>query len=148
MPITVHVRRVLLFAPSEGGDTTAPSYGSSEAGDVTNATIVAVFSENIVSALDDYVTGVTIKHDAVGQTISSGTRQANHSIVHYVIADTGSPAAVITFEYSDALGDIADEPAGNQLGDIAAQTVLNNIGHHLRFTDRADMVQAILTLHL
>ena len=130
-----------------GADVTAPDYASSEIGDVTNATIVVLFSEDIVSALDDYVTGVTIKHDAVPQTVSSGTRQVNNSIVHYVIADTGSPAAVVTFEYSDILGDIADL-FGNQLGDVAAQTVLNQIGTHLRFTDRADAVHALTTLSL
>lgn len=128
---------VSVEVQAAGGDTTPPAFSSSEEGDVQDPTLKVVFSEAVNSATSDYVTGVTIKINAVGVTISSGTRQADQSIVHYIITPFADANDTITFEYSDVAGNIADL-AGNQLGDITPQTADNNIGEHLRFDEISD----------
>lgn len=138
MPLLRGVRRALLRLGLVvvGDDTTPPNFSSGEEGDVTNATVAVTFSEAIVSALDDYVTGITIKVNGVSATISSGTLQSGSQVVYYVL-DAGSAADAndeITWEYSDTLGDLADE-AANQMGDVAASAITNNVGEHLRFND-------------
>lgn len=120
-----------------GGDVTPPAFASSEEGDVTDPTLKVVFSEAVNSDTSDYVTGVTIKINAVPVTISSGTRQADQTIVHYVITPYADANDTITFEYSDVAGNIEDL-ADNQLGDIAPQTADNNVGEHLRFDEISD----------
>lgn len=131
------------------GDTTPPDYSSSEEGDITNDTVAVQFSENIVSPTVDYVTGVTIKINGVSQAIVSGTRQSDNSVVYYALTSLlGADANdVVTWEYSDVLGDIMDF-SNNQLGDITAKTVTNNVGTHLRFNDFRDSMHAHTTLHL
>jgi hypothetical protein len=124
---------------SAGGDVTPPLYSDSEEGDVTDTVLVVTFNEAVNSVTSDYVTGVTIKVNAVTQTIVSGIRQVNQAVIHYTLAATPDANDVITFEYSDVAGNIADL-AGNQLGDIVAQTADNNIGEHLRFTEISDGV--------
>ncbi len=133
--------------PSSGGDVTPPDYSASEEGDVTNATVAVTFSENVVSGSADYVTGVTIKVNAVSATIASGTRQTNHALVYYVLDTAADANDEITWEYSDTLGDLADD-AGNQLGDVTAQAVTNNVGTHLWFDNDADSMHALVTLRL
>ena len=114
-------------------DVTAPLFGSSEEGDVSNATVVVTFSESIVAS--DYVTGVTIKFNGVAATIGSAARQASLDTVYYTINSPWADANdAITFEYSDILGDYADL-FNNQLGDVAATVVTNDVGRHLRFDD-------------
>ena len=143
MPLRSFLRIVSVVVA--GGDITPPTYSSSEEGDVEDVKLVVTFSENIVSALNDYVTGVTIKINAVTEVIVSGIRQANNAIVHYTLTNTPDANDVITFEYSDTLGDIADT-AGNQLGDITPQTADNNVGEHLRFTEVSDGVHYVTQL--
>lgn len=135
------------FTGATGGDVIAPGYSASEEGDVTNPTVAVTFNEEIVSGSADYVTGVTIKINAVSQAITSGTRQAGNVQVYYVLPSWADANDTVTFEYSDTTGDVADL-AANQLGDIAAQTVTNNVGTHLRFTDAPDSIHCFTTLHL
>ncbi len=124
-----HIR--LRRRSSADGDLTPPDFSTTEEGNVTDSTLVVTFTEAVNSETSDYATGVTIKINAVPVTISSGTRQANQAVVHYVITPIADANDVITFEYSDVAGDIEDL-ANNQLGDIAAQTADNNVGEHLR----------------
>ena len=74
---------------------------------------------------------------AIEATISSGTRQAGNTTVRYIIATAADANDTVTWQYSDAVGDIADL-AGNQLADVAAQTVTNNIGTHFWFDQTED----------
>jgi len=147
MPLNVAHWRVLLRSGVVLADTTPPGYLSGEEGDVTNATVAVTFNEAIVSALDDYVSGVTIKVNGVAATINSGTRQSGNLVVHYVIASAADANDEITWEYSDAGGDIADT-SGNQLGDVSAQGVTNNVGTHLWFDNADDSMHALALLHL
>ena len=120
-----------------GADQTPPDYSSSEEGDVTNPTVVVTFNEAVNSDTDDYVTGLTIKVNSVTQTLSSGTRQSNQALVYYVLATSADANDDITWEYSDALGNIEDL-ANNQLGDVTAKIVTNNINTHVWFDNDAD----------
>ena len=114
-------------------DVTAPLFGSGEEGDVSNATVAVTFSESIVAS--NYVTGVTIKFNGVAATIGSAARQANLDTVYYTINTPWADANdAITFEYSDILGDYADL-SNNQLGDVVATAITNDVGRHLRFDD-------------
>jgi len=145
--VLVGVRRALLIGPvvAVGGDVTPPAFSSSEEGDVTDPTLKVVFSEAVNSDTSDYATGATIKINAVPVTISSATRQADQSIVYYVITPFADANDVITYEYSDVAGNIEDLN-NNQLGDIAAQTADNNVGEHLRFDEISDGVHLLTQL--
>ena len=139
MPLVKRVgfQTLVVGQPAAAGDITPPGYSASEEGDVTHATVAVTFTEAVNSDLNDYVTGVTVKYNAVTQTISSGTRQVDQSKVHYVIAAAPDNNDTITWEYSDAVGDIEDL-ANNQLGDVTAQTSTNNLGTHAIFDNEMD----------
>lgn len=138
------VRRVLLRSAAATTDTTPPGFNSGEEGDVDNFSVAVLFSEAVVSGTTDYLTGVTIKVNAVPVTVNSAARQANTALVYYVVdsAEEADADDVITWEYSDTLGDIADT-AGNQLGDVSATGVTNNVGEHLRFDHEANSMQLL-----
>ena len=126
-----------------GGDVTPPAFSSSEEGDVTDSIVKVVFSEAVNSDTSDYVTGSTIKINAVTTTISSGVRQADQSIVHFTITPIADANDTITYEYSDVAGNIEDLN-DNQLGDVTPQTADNNVGEHLRFDEISDGVHWFL----
>ena len=114
-------------------DLSAPTFSDGEEGDQTNATIAVRFSESVTSS--NFATGVTIKLNGVGATISSATLQGDPAYVYYVLSSPYADANdAITWEYSDVAGDIQDS-AGNQLGDVVATAITNNVGRHLRFDD-------------
>ena len=119
----------LLF----GGASTL-TYSAGEAGDVGTTTIEVQFSGNVTAT--DYKAGVTIKVNAVSQTINSGTRQADHRFVFFVLAAAVDVNDTITWEYDDDLGDYEDD-LGDPMGDITAQNVTNLVGSHL-YWDTAD----------
>jgi hypothetical protein len=115
-----------------------PDYSSGEIGDVLNTTVEVLFNESISSPTSDYKTGVTIKANAVSQTISTATRQANHKLVHYVLDTALDADDTITWEYDDDLGDMEAEDDATPLGDVSAQAVTNWIGTHLYFNQADD----------
>lgn len=146
MPLHVAHWRVLLRGQViAGDDLTPPEFLSGEEGDVTHATLVVTFSENVSAS--DYALGVTVKYDAVSQTISSATRQTNEAIVHYLLSADPITDDTITWEYSDTVGDYQDA-AGNQMGDRAASACTNNIGTHAIFDNAADSMHALATMRL
>jgi hypothetical protein len=104
-------------------------------GDVGTTTIEAQFSDNVTAT--DYTAGVTIKVNAVSKTINSGTRQADHSLVHFVLAAAVDANDLITWEYDDDLGDYADDEA-NPMGDVAATPATNYVGAHLYYNTADD----------
>ena len=112
----------------------ALGYSAGHVGDVATTTIEIHFSGNVNAT--DYTAGVTIKVNSVSQTITSATRQSDHTQVFYVIAAAVDVDDVLTFQYDDATGDYQDD-LGAQMGDIAATTTTNYVGSHLYF-DTAD----------
>jgi hypothetical protein len=127
-----------------GEDVLPPDYTSSEEGDVSNLIVVVNFHEAIISPTDDYLTGVTIKVNAVAVTVNSATLQPGSQVVYYVV-NSGEEADAndtVTWEYSDIVGDIQDL-AGNDLGDVAITAVTNNVGEHLRFDHQANSMQLV-----
>lgn len=133
--------RLLLLGVGGPLGGTAPLFSGGEEGDVTNLTVAATFTADVVSGSADYVTGVVIRVNGVAATIVSGTRQTNHSVVYYLL-DAGADANdAVTFEYTDTLGDIASETDNVQMGDIAAVAVTNNVGRHWRFNDAPNSMQ-------
>lgn len=154
MPRRTRLRRVYRLrrgGVAEAGappDVTPPTYSASEVGDVTSLTLAVVFSEAVNSDTSDYVTGATIKVNSVGYPITSGTRQTDQAVVHYVFSfgldPPPDPNDTITFEYSDVLGDIEDL-ANNQMGDIAAQTAINHIGEHFWGDEPMDSAHMLVT---
>lgn len=129
-----------------GGDVTPPAYSASEEGDATNLIVAVTFSEQINSATNDYLTGSVVKVNGVSAALTSAALQAGNLVVYFTITSGQEADAndTITYEYSDTLGNIADLNS-NQLGDIAAQSVTNNVGEHLRFDHQANSMQ-LLTL--
>lgn len=114
------------------GETVPPQFSLSKIGDVTTATVEVQFNEPVQAA--DFTAGVTIKVNAAGVAIGSATLQPGQLAVYYVIAAPADINDVVTWEYSKAAGNITDI-AGNDLEDVAAQTVTNYIGSHLYFND-------------
>ena len=112
----------------------ALTLAAAEAGDVDTTTIEATFTDDVTAT--DYAAGVTIKVNAVAQTISSATRQINHALVHFVIAAAADIDDTITWEYDDDFGDYQDA-LGNPMGDVAATPATNYIGSHVYY-DTAD----------
>lgn len=146
-----HIRRVrFAVVQNAGGPPSDAVFVSGEEGDVTNAIVVVVFSEDIFSPTGDYLTGVTIKVNGVAEPPISATRQTDHAVVHYelFLTDEADANDTITFEYSDILGDIESVGDGGQLDDVFSQPITNNVGTHLRFTDAPDGINAIIYLHL
>ncbi len=129
------VRRVPRFgaAVSVGGDVTPPAYNSGEIGDVDVFTVAVTFNEPMGGA--DFLSGVTIKVDSVAQTISAAVQQSAQ-LVYYTIP-RAAQGSTITWEYLAASGSIQDT-SGNLLGDVTAQTEVNNIARHLWWNDLAD----------
>ncbi|MEJ2189578.1 MAG: hypothetical protein P8Y93_09215 [Acidobacteriota bacterium] len=115
----------------------ALSLSSAEIGDVGTTTVEAQFSGNVNAT--DCAAGVTIKVNSVSQTISSGTRQADHSLVYFVITPAVDVDDTVTWEYDDDLGDYADDES-NPMGDIVATPAKNYVGSHLRFNVADDAV--------
>jgi hypothetical protein len=144
-PRVAAVSRALFFAGVEVApdDVIDPTFQSSEVGDVTNLTVVVVFSEQIVSPGDDYAAGVTIEVDGGAATINSATLQGDNQTVYYVVAASPDMNDVVTWAYSAAGGDIEDL-VGNALEDVAAQAVTNNVGEHWRFDHLENANQALL----
>lgn len=101
-----------------------PAFGSAEIGTVADTTVVVTFTTEVSAA--DYAAGVTIKVDDVAAEIASATRQADHTIVHYVIPAVTSES-VVTWEYDDDTGGLVSANDGVPLDDVAAQTVTNNV---------------------
>lgn len=112
-------------------------FSSGEAGDTGTTTIEVTFTDNVTAT--DYKAGVTIKVNAVSQTINTATRQADHRVVHYVIAAAADVNDTITWEYSAGGGDYQDDN-GDPLGDVSAETLDNWIGSHLYFDTADDAV--------
>lgn len=123
-----------LLATLAGAVAAAITLDHAQAGDVGTTTVEAQFTGNI--AATDYKAGVTIKVNSVSQTINSGTRQADQSLVYFVIAAAVDANDAITWEYDDDLGDYEDSE-GNPLADITATPATNYVGSHLYY-DTAD----------
>ena len=112
----------------------ALGFSAGHIGDVATTTVEVHFSGNVNAS--NYSAGVTIRVNSVAQTISSATRQSDHTQVFYVIAGTVDVDDVVTFQYDDATGDYQDD-LGAQMDDIAATQTTNYVGSHLYF-DTAD----------
>jgi len=125
-----HRRRLGVVAVTVSG----LDFSQGEIGDVGTTTVEVQFTLNVNAT--DYKAGVTIKLNAVGQTINTATRQADHKFVYYVIAAAADVNDVLTWEYDDDLGDYEDD-GGDPMGDIGATGLTNYIGAHLYF-DTAD----------
>lgn len=101
----------------------APFFYTGEIGEFEETEVVAVFSEQIAASAYDL--GVTIKKNTVAQAISAAVRQVDLLTVYYTIAAADGDDS-LTWEYSNAVGDITDLP-GNPLEDVTAQAVVNSI---------------------
>jgi hypothetical protein len=110
---------------------------AAEVGDTDTATVEAAFTGTVSAT--DYGAGVTIRVNAVSQTINSATRQANPALVHFAIAAAVDVDDTVTWEYDDDLGDYQDGE-GNPMGDIAATLATNYVGAHLRYDTADDAV--------
>jgi hypothetical protein len=109
-----------------------PFFSSAEIGDVDEDIVVVDFDHSIMSPTNDYVSGVTIKVNTISQVIVSGVRQTNQRFVHYTLAALLEPNDVVTWEYNSGPGNITDF-CDNDLANVAAQDVTNNIGTGLQY---------------
>lgn len=103
-----------------------PVYSAGEIGAVLATTVVATFTKKCTAVGDDYSTGVTIKVNGAAAVIASGTRQADHKVIYYVIPAVDAND-VVTWEYSATTGIIKQEDDGSSMATIAAQPVVNTV---------------------
>ena len=116
--------KLVPFSLSNGTSGVLPEYDSSEIGTVANDTVVLTFSEDIVAP--DYALGFTIKINGEVTEILSATRQTNHAVIHFVIAEATS-TDVLTIEYDSLIGGISSEVGSVYLEDMTPNTITNNI---------------------
>lgn len=124
------ITRILGWARALGGGT-PPAFSAGEEGDVNNTTVEITFSMDVFSTL--YDAGVTIKINGVSTVISSATRQANHALLYFVVADAIDINDVVTFEYDDDFGDYEAEVGGVDMLDVSAQGTTNYVGSNFYF---------------
>ena len=118
-----------------------PEYDESEVGDVSPEDIMVAFTKDVTSPTADYLSGVTIRINAIVEAFETAARQADHSYVLYGNSTDFSDANdVVTWEYDDAFGDIAAEDGGGDLLDVLSQTVDNRVGMHLYFDNDEELV--------
>lgn len=103
-----------------------PEFDSAEIGAVLDTTVAVTFTTKVDAAGNDFSTGVTIKVNGSDAVIASGTRQADHHIVYYVIPAVDAND-VVTWEYDDATGLIVNEDDGGIMATLAAQPVTNTV---------------------
>lgn len=103
----------------------APKIRFAQIGTVDASTIKLDLSENVSSS--DYKTGVTIKVNGSTATISSATRQVNHSCIYYVLSTPVMGTDTVTWEYSG--GDYTNEDvSGQDMPTITPTAVQNFVG--------------------
>lgn len=127
------VTRVLGRSRAYGAAGTPPAFASGEEGDTNNNTVEVTFSLDVFAS--DYAAGVTIKQNGVAMTINSATRQSDHAIVFFVVAEDIDINDVITFEYDDDFGDFESEVDGTDMLDVSAQATTNYVGSHFYFDE-------------
>jgi len=110
-----------------------------EIGDVGYTTVEVRFTGDVNSPTADYVSGVTIRVNAIVRGIASGTRQPDNSLVYYVLVSQVDVNDTLTWEYDSLLGDMEDA-FGNPLGDVPATGCSNWVGSHLYFDTEDDCV--------
>jgi len=101
-----------------------PAFGSAEIGTVDAVTLAVTFSTEV--AAEDFAAGVTIEVDDTPVEIASATRQADHTIVYYVIPEVAFGSDV-TWAFDDDTGGIVSANDGVPLDDVAEQEVTNNV---------------------
>lgn len=104
---------------------TAPVFSAAEVGTVSATTVAVTFSKSVKAS--SYSAGVIVKVDGTPATISSATRQATKSIVHYVLSAAVTTGQTVTWEYA-AIDGFITESAGVAMADASAQSVTNNVG--------------------
>ena len=124
----------------------ALAFSSGEVGDVSPDDVMVMFNMDVNSPTADYLSGVTIKINAVSETFETGVRQTDNRYVLYgnstEFADQND---VVTWEYDDDFGDIEDDD-GSPLGDVAAESVENRVGMHFYWDNDEELVwAAVLT---
>jgi hypothetical protein len=117
-----------------GSAVAAPLFLSAEVGNVDSTTIAVLFDQAITAL--NYTTGVVIKKNTVTQTISSGTRQANHALVYYVITVAVGIGDTVTIQLGPT-NVIKSEASGLALADTGVKSVTNHLGYTqaLKFND-------------
>lgn len=106
-------------------DVNPPALSIAEIGSVADDIVVAVFSENVKAA--NYATGVIIKVNSTPATISSATRQATKTTVHYALSAPVNDGDAVTIEYA-AIDGFIEDANGNQLANMSATTATNSVG--------------------
>lgn len=104
-----------------------PHVSAAEVGNVNASTVAVTFDTGIDAAGNDFSSGVTIKVNASVRAFESGIRQSNHAIVYYALATPVVNGDTVTWEYTQSSGHIVAESGGATLGDVAAQSVTNNV---------------------
>lgn len=132
--MTLRLVNLLVILGDGGAAASALAFSSGEIGDVDSVTVEGTFTGVVFSPTSDYVSGFTIKVNAVSTTISSGTRQGDTTKIHWVITPKIDIDDTVTVEYLDSAGDIEDT-GGTQMGDLAATAYTNYVGSLLYFDD-------------
>jgi hypothetical protein len=117
--------KLIPFAYSNGTAGVLPEFVSAEVGTVDDVTVVLTLNEDVVAS--DYALGFTIKKNDVEQTISSATRQTDHAVIYFVLADAVEEGDSVNIEYNMSDGGIVSETGTVYLENISSEEVTNNV---------------------
>lgn len=102
-----------------------PRFVSATIGLLDALTVQVNLNRNVSAA--DFSDGVTIKVNDVAADIDSSSLEGNHAIIDYVLVDPVLPLDVVTWEYSQAGGNIINEENSTPMEDVSPREVTNYI---------------------
>jgi hypothetical protein len=118
-------QRLMRIGAMGGGGNLTLGFSNAEVGNVGSSTVVVTFTRQIQAT--NAKTGVTIKVNGGGVTISTGTIQADKHIVRYALAAPVAFGDVVTWEYNASTGNILDYVTSVALATVSAKSVTNNV---------------------
>ena len=132
-PITIAVSYGPFAVRSQSVLGVTPTVVSAVIENAAADTIVLTFSDDVVAT--NYGTGFSCTVATVARSISSGTRQTDHSIIHLVLASpvTNGQAVVLAFttnQFSQAAktgSDLRAEADGAYIPSFSGLAVTNNV---------------------
>jgi len=104
---------------------------SAEIGGINKTTLAVIFLDEVTSATDDYLLGITIRVNGSPITPALGAKQTGLNSIWYTIAAVDADD-LLDWEYDASVGDLADN--AGQLQQSSGLVIVNNqVGTFLRF---------------
>jgi len=94
--------------------------------DAADTILVATFSQDINSPLNDFKTGFSCKVNGVARVINAAARQADNKVIWFTLASAVATGHPVLLSYNSALGDLESD-TGAKLQSFVDAVVVNNV---------------------